>query len=208
MLRSYIIFRRELLKMKPINGLLMVCLVTLPVAAMGETYKCVSSGGKIKYTNQMSYEKGVTCEQMFVRKPPTVTADPQASASAQTPAEPVQSGEESGESAAPDAAKTAPAAPVAPQQTQADKDLEAKRKKAEADEAKQKAGKEAEAKQAEQKAKEAMERNCQNAKGNLATYKMGRVRRVDDKGEQYYLDDAAVKEGLAQAEKDVTENCK
>jgi hypothetical protein len=135
---------------------------------------------------------------MFVRKPTVSQGETQAPAEAAganaAPPAPAQV-------AMPDNA----APPPPPQKTRADKELENKRKKAEKEETKNKADKAAESKQAEQKLKED---NCKNAQGNVATYKLGRVRKVDAKGEYYYLDDAALKQALEQAEKEVADNCK
>jgi hypothetical protein len=170
-------------------------LAMLPVNAVGDTYKCRAPDGKISYANQMPMTPGVKCEQMFVKKPPISQVE--------TPAA-VESADEKAvpEAAAKAAAPADAAAPV--KKTKAEQDLEAQRKKLDAEDAKKKSAKDAESKQAEQKIKED---NCKNAKSNLSTYKMGRVRKVDAQGEYYYLDDAAIKQGLAQAEKDVAANC-
>jgi hypothetical protein len=170
-------------------------LAMLPITAIGDTYKCRAPDGRISYANQMSMTPGVKCEQMFVRKPAISQSGTQVS---------TQSAEENATPPSPGKA-AAPAEAAAPRQkTQADKELEAKRKKAEAEDAKKKAQQAAESKQAEQKLKE---ENCKLAQSNLATYKTGQVRRVDANGGYYYLDDAAIKQGLAQAEKDIAEYC-
>lgn len=190
--------------MKQSSFFLLSCLLVASLSATAETFKCISKDGKVRYTNQMSYEKGVKCDAMFVRKQPVLPDAPVVESGSETIPQP-----ELTEGSGPDTPKEV-AQP--PQKTQADKDLEAKRKKVE--EEKKKADQAAEAKkveekkQAEQKTKEVKDRNCANAKTNLATFKAGRVRKMDDKGEYYFLDDAGVKLGLAQAEKDIAENCK
>jgi hypothetical protein len=172
-------------------------LAILPVNAVGDTYKCRAPNGKISYVNQMPMTPGIKCEQMFVRKPPITKGEDQVPA-------PAPASEQAAAASSPD--KTAAPAEAAPsvQKTQADKELEDKRKKADAESEKKKAQQTAEGKQAEQKLKE---ENCKHAQSNLATYKMGRVRKVDAKGEYYYLDDEETKQGLAQAEKEVAANC-
>lgn len=173
----------------------LLSLAMLPITAIGDTYKCRAPDGRISYANQMSMTPGVKCEQMFVRKPAISQGEVRVS---------TESAE--GKAVAPLPGQAAAPAEAVPsgQKTQADRELEAKRKKADAEDAKKKAQQAAESKQAEQKMKE---ESCKNAQSNLATYKAGRVRKVDAKGGYYYLDDAAIKQGLAQAEKEVAENC-
>jgi hypothetical protein len=181
------------------GGLLILSLsglAMLPISAIGDTYKCRAPDGRISYVNQLPMTPGIKCEQMFVKKPPISQEEAQV---------PATSTGENAASAASDKATAATEAAPAVQKTKAEKELEAKRKKADAEDAKKKAAKEAESKQTDEKLKA---ENCRNAQSNVATYKMGRVRRVDANGEYYYLDDAAVAQGLAQAEKDVAANCK
>jgi hypothetical protein len=176
--------------MKKSSGLLILSLAVMPLAAMGEAYKCHSPDGKITYAGQMSMSKDVQCEQMFVKKPP------------------ISSGEKEPAGDSTQEKVIAPAdatAKVTEQKTQADKELEAKRKKTEADEARKKADNSVADKQAEQKVKDD---NCHAAKINLEAYKMGRIQRIDEKGERYFLDDATLAKEKAQAEKDIAENCK
>lgn len=170
-------------------------LAILPINAIGDTYKCRAPDGRISYANQMSMTPGVKCEQMFVKKPPMAQVETQVS---------TESAEEKAVSSSSGKAAAQVEAAPSGQKTQADKELEAKRKKADAEDAKKKADQAAESKQAAQKIKE---ENCKNAQSNLATYKSGRVRRVDTKGEYYYVDDATIKQERAQAEKDVAEFC-
>jgi hypothetical protein len=185
---------------------LALSLAMLPLAAAADVYKCKSPGGKVTYTGQMSMEKGVKCEPMFVKKPPLSQMDappapavPAEGASVPPPAvTPAQ--------AAPAAAPVSPAPqaatqPSAPQKTPADIELEAKRKQQESLEAKKKA----EDKAAEQKQKE---ENCKNAQANLRIYQMGgRVTRVNEKGEKIYLDDNEIKQKLGEAQQEVNRWC-
>jgi glucan-binding YG repeat protein len=173
--------------------LVAVAMAAFSSLAVADAYKCRSKDGKITYTNQPPTVPGVVCEQMFVRKPPVVIEGEQANSEGveQHPA----SGDAAEKSASAPEPATAPAAP--PKNQGVD---EAKRKEAEA--ANKKSMEEAAAAQ-----KKLKEQNCQNAKANLAAYQTGRVRKVDEKGEWYYLDDAAIKQGLEQAQKDVAENC-
>jgi hypothetical protein len=50
--------------------------------------------------------------------------------------------------------------------------------------------------------------NCQRAQESLRTYESGgRISRTDAKGERYYLDDAQIQQGAAQARATVQQNC-
>jgi len=161
-----------------VNKLLLgVLLAGLCLPAGAETYKCVVNG-KVSYTNQMP-AADAKCEAVLGRKSKggNIKID--------TPAE---SGEEGG------AAKK----PV--DTTAADKEQAAKKKKADAEEAKKKE----EEKQAHQKLKE---QNCVAAKANLAAMKLGRIRKIDEKGEPYYLSDAEIAQSQAEASKDVETWC-
>lgn len=163
--------------------------------AVADAYKCRGKDGKVTYTNQPPTIPGIVCEQMFVRKPPVVIEGEQ------TNGEGAERHPASGDVAEKSvSASESAAARTAPPKSQGDQADEAKRKEAEA--ANKKSMEEAAAAQ-----KKLKEQNCQNARANLAAYQTGRVRKVDDKGEWYYLDDAAIKQGLEQAQKDVAENC-
>lgn len=167
----------------------MFILGMLPCGVMGETYKCVLPNGKISYSGQLLQTLGAKCEQMFVKKPPTTT---------QTEPTPTETTPEKPATPADAAAKPA-------EKPAADKELEDKRKKADAAEAKKKADKAAEDKLAEQKMKE---ENCQNAKNNLRTYQIGsRLTKINEKGEKVFLDDAEIKQKMEQAQKDVDQWC-
>ena len=66
------------------------------------------------------------------------------------------------------------------------------------------------AKDAEQKTAQAQvkEQNCASARQRLTQYQYGgRISKIDDKGERYYLDDATVESGKAKAQADVTQYC-
>lgn len=170
------------------SHLLTLSLVLLPMAVNAESYKCRAPDGKITYAGQMSLTPGVKCELMFVKKPPANLTEPiPAETSPEKPAE--------------DSAIAGK--PV--EKSAADKELETKRKKIEADEAKKKADKVAEDKLAEQKMKA---ENCQNAKNNLQTYSYGaRIGKINEKGEREFLDDADIKQKAEQAQKDVEKWC-
>lgn len=174
--------------MKKYGILAIISLGMLSWGAIGETYKCVSPDKKISYSGQMSMMPGVKCEQMFVKKPAVTQAEP-------APAETTK------EMSAPPSNE----ATKSVEKSEADKALEAKRKKTETDEAKIKADKAAEDKLAEQKIRD---ENCLNAKSALQTYTHGgRIRKVNEKGEFEYLDDAAISQKADQAKKDVETWC-
>jgi uncharacterized protein DUF4124 len=65
-------------------------------------------------------------------------------------------------------------------------------------------------KESGQKAAEAQlkEENCRNARSRLAQYEIGgRITTVDEKGERYYMDDAAIESAKARARADVAAMC-
>jgi hypothetical protein len=75
-----------------------------------------------------------------------------------------------------------------------------KRREAAAKDAEKQAAADAEA--------QAKRENCQRAQESLRTYESGqRISRVDAKGERYYLDDAQIQQGAAQARQAVQQNC-
>lgn len=184
--------------MNKYGRLLVLGLAIMPFAAAGETYKCRAPSGKISYSGQMSSERGVKCEPMFVKKPAISQAEmPPAVDSLPGKAGPSQPGQPPGPA---DAAK-----PTAPQKTPADMELDAKRKKQAAEEAKKKADKANEDRQAEQKLKD---ENCKAAKANLQTYQVdGRISKINEKGERVYLDDNEVKQKLDEAKQQVSRWC-
>ena len=68
-----------------------------------------------------------------------------------------------------------------------------------------KAAKVAEQKTAEAEAKEA---NCRNARQRLANFEIGgRISQINEKGERYYMGDAQIDAGKAQARADVSQYC-
>jgi len=165
--------------------LLSTVLIGLCLSAQAETYKCVA-GGKVRYTNRMPGAND-KCSAVFARKLPTA-------APAAVPAT------EEGKAATENDTAKAPAAKSPGEKTLADKALEDKLKKASAEEAEKKN----EVKEAQQKAKQ---QNCKNAKTNVATLQVGRVSRVNEKGEKYFLDDATIAKELEQANKEVEKWC-
>ena len=188
-------------KMNKTSRLLILSVAFLPIAAMAETYKCRAPDGKVSYSGQMSSTPGVKCEQMFVKKPPVSRSE------APPPAEFAQN-----KADAPppdgDAANPAIAAEAEVQKTAADKELEAKRKQAEAEatEKKETTNKKTDAaKQAELKLKE---ENCRNAKASYHTYQQGgRIRKTSETGERTYLSDAEIKQNLEQAKQEMDKWC-
>lgn len=180
--------------------LLVLGLAIMPFAAVGETYKCRAPSGKISYSGQMSSERGVKCEPMFVKKPPISQAEiPPAVESLPGKAGILQPGQP------PVPADAAKLKPATPQKTPADLELDAKRKKQEAEEAKKKADKANEDKQAEQKIKA---ENCKAAKANLQIYQIGgRISKIDEKGERVYLDDNEIKRKMDEAKQEVSRWC-
>ncbi|HKU47126.1 MAG TPA: DUF4124 domain-containing protein [Burkholderiales bacterium] len=55
---------------------------------------------------------------------------------------------------------------------------------------------------------QAKRENCQRAQESLRTYESGqRISRVDSKGERYYLDDAQIQQGAAQARQIAQQAC-
>ena len=164
--------------------LLGMLLLALYQPAGAETYKC-AVGGKVLYTNQTP-DASSKCTAVFARKQPT--GEPVAAAPADSAKD---SKEGSGNNATNGKAQA---------KTKADKELEDKLKKPGAEDARKKT----EENQTSQKIKV---QNCQSAKQNLATLKMGRVARMNEKGEKYYLDDAAIAQELEQANKDAERWC-
>ena len=151
--------------MTPLRALALACLFTLPLAASAQWLYLDKEGRKVYSDKAPPPEipaKNII-RQPGMRAP--AAADPEAAASAP--------------------AAVAKAAPVAsaPKLTGKDKELEDKKKAAEAAEAEKKKA------QAEEVAK-AQAENCTRAKSAKATYDSGqRVARVNAKGEREILDD-------------------
>jgi len=82
-----------------------------------------------------------------------------------------------------------------------DKELEAKKRKAEADNLQKK-------EQVKLEQQKVREENCKAAKANLQNFKQGgRMFTMDENGERRYMDDKDLSEGLDKASKDVEQLC-
>lgn len=148
-------------------------------ASAAETYKCTVNG-KVLYTNQ-ARGAAAKCEELFTRKLPVGdTALPVADVAVK------------------DEKKTE--AKSKQELTQADKRLESKLKQATDGEEKKKA------EEAENR-KKITAQNCQTAKANVEALKVGRVARINEKGEKYFLDEATLASELEQANKEVEKWC-
>jgi hypothetical protein len=84
--------------------------------------------------------------------------------------------------------------------TTADKDADFRKRQAEASKASDKQA-------AAAQDAEARKQNCANAQEAVRTIEQGRVRRIDSKGESYFLDDNQLVEEMAKAKKAVTTWC-
>jgi hypothetical protein len=94
-----------------------------------------------------------------------------------------------------------PAKPVPEGKSYAEKELEFRKRRVEAEEA---AAKQAQ----EQQAAREKERNCAQARGNLRTLQEGgRISTYNEKGERVFLDDAAREKAIADAQKAVDSWC-
>ncbi|WP_421956855.1 hypothetical protein [Polaromonas sp.] len=101
-----------------------------------------------------------------------------------------------------DTASAALAKASAPKLSGKDADLEAKKKKAEADEAAKK-------KAEEEKAAKAKSENCESAKRNVATLQSGvRIATVNSKGEREFFDDDKRAAETKRAQEIVDTSCK
>ncbi len=155
-------------------------LMLLPgVALATDVYKWKDADGRIRYSDAPPQGK-IPYDKVIGRKvaPAPATA-------------PVSEGAES----------TAPAAKPAAAVSAADKELEAKKRKAEAENLKKK-------EQAKLDEAKLREENCKTAKSNMQNYKQGgRMYKINEKGEREYLDDKAISEGLDKANKEVEQWC-
>lgn len=161
------------------NLIVLACgLMLFPgVAFATDVYKWKDADGRIRYSDAPPQGK-IPYDKVIGKKP--VAPAPAA-------------GAEDAEGAAP-AAKPA-ATPVA------DKELEAKKRKAEAENIKKK-------EQAKQDELKLREENCKTAKSNMQNYKQGgRMYKINEKGEREYLDDKAISDGLDKANKEVEQWC-
>lgn len=83
----------------------------------------------------------------------------------------------------------------------ADKEIDARKRKAEADNTQKKSQEKLE----EQKVRE---QNCVTAKSNMQIYKQGgRMYKIDEKGERQYMDDKDIAAGLEKANQEVEQWC-
>ena len=86
-------------------------------------------------------------------------------------------------------------------QSPADRELDARRKQASADEQRKKDLQKMDD-------KKIREQNCATARNNMINYKIGgRMYKIDDKGERAYLSDAEIASGLENAKRDVQHWC-
>ncbi|HKW38052.1 MAG TPA: DUF4124 domain-containing protein [Burkholderiales bacterium] len=147
-------------------------------SAQAQVYKCLDASGRTVYRQD-------PCPPSMKREAMSKGGIPRAAAAAPADADAASKG---------DAAKGAPKTPA--QQEQAFR-------KRQQDAAK--AAKDAGQKDAQAQAKEA---NCRNARQRLAQYEIGgRISRVDENGERYYMDDAQIDSEKARARADVAQYC-
>jgi len=166
------------------KALLLLILMALPLMAHAQVYKWKDASGKTIYSD-VPPPSNVKQESIIGSKPVAPAAAPSVA-----PAAPAAT-----------ATAGAPAAASDPKKAAVDKDAEARKRQEEAEAAK----KEDKAKQAEL---EQRKKNCEAAKLNYDNYKMGgRIMKMDEKGERYYLGNAEIAAGLAQAQKDVDQYC-
>jgi len=148
--------------------------------AQAQVYKCADASGNISYSQN-------PCPANTKREPMSRRALPRA------PAAPSDEGA-ADKAAKGDAAKNAPKTPA--QQEQAFRQRLQDQAKAE---------KESAAKAADAKRKED---NCRNSKQRLAQYEIGgRITRINEQGERYYMDDAQIESEKARASADVSQFC-
>lgn len=157
----------------------LVCgLMLLPgVALATDVYKWKDADGKIRYSDTPPSGK-VPYDKVIGRKQAAPVEGPAAA-----------------DAAAPDA-KAQKAADAG-----GDKELDAKKRKAEAENLKKK-------EQEKLDAQKMRDENCKNAKSNLQNYKQGgRMYKIDEKGERVYLDDKDIAAGLEKANQEVEQWC-
>lgn len=154
-------------------------LMLLPgVALATDVYKWKDADGKIRYSDtpppgKVPYDKVIGKKQLA----------------------PVEGAVAATDAAAPDtkAKKAADAG--------GDKELDANKRKAEAENLKKK-------EQEKLDAQKARDENCKNAKSNLQNYKQGgRMYKFDENGERVYLDDKDIAVGLEKANQEVEQWC-
>jgi len=185
--------------MSKLLWMMLSVLVALPIAVNAEVYKWKDKDGVTRYSDTPP-PSNVQKLPVSSKKPvvaPSTAATPIESAAPAAPTE-------GAKGAAPaTAAAPAPASDSvdAKKKPAASPETDAIKRQKEAEEEKKKAEKkEAELKQKQQ--------NCDNAKKNLANYKIGgRMSRANEKGEREYLGDADIAAGLEQAQKEIDEFC-
>lgn len=173
--------------MNKLLWMMLSVLVALPIAANAEVYKWVDKDGVVRYSDTPPPSN---IERLPVNgKKPTTIAAPPAAVAAPTEA---TEGEAAAPATAPPPAKKKPAASPEAAATKRQEGAETDKKKTEQ-------------KDAELKRKQ---ENCAAAKKNYANYKVGgRMSTTDEAGNRQYLSDADIAKGLAQAQKDIDENC-
>ena len=148
-------------------------------AAQAQVYKCLDAKGVTVYRQD-------PCPPSMKRE----TMSKPAIAPAPAAAAPAEAAGKAGKAEA----KKGPMTPAEQEQAFRQRQLDAA-----------KTAKEADDKANQAKAKEA---NCNNAKQRLATYSFGgRISKIDANGERYYVDDAEIAAGRAQAQADVSAMC-
>ena len=161
-----------------------VCAAALLAAtqAQAQVFKCVDAKGKTVYS-QTPCPAGATTSVLGTKPPPPAPAEPAAKDAA---------------------AKGKPAGKADPSkpETTAEKDLEFRKRQEERAEADKKAADEL-------AATKRKEDDCRRAREQVAQYDMGgRIMRMDDKGERYYLDDAQIAQERARAQATADQSCR
>lgn len=185
--------------MSKLLWMMLSVLVALPIGVNAEIYKWKDKDGVTRYSDTPP-PSNVKQLPVSGKKPvvtPPAVATPKESTAPAAPTE-----------GAKGAAPPTVAAPAA-----ASGSVDAKNKPAaspEADAIKRQKEAEEEKKKAEKKEAELKQKrqNCDNAKKNYASYKIGgRMRKMDNNDEPQYLGDAEIAEGLQQAQKEIDEFC-
>lgn len=153
-------------------------LIYAPLAGAAEIYKWKDADGQIRYSD--TPPPGKTPYKNIAKK------------------KPVAGNGDEGEGAG---TSSGGVAPVLAEKTAGDKDIDARRKQAAAEELKKK-------ELDKQDTKKIRDENCTIARKNLTNYNIGgRIYKVDDKGERVYLDDSEIVAGQEKAQKDVEQWC-
>lgn len=186
--------------MSKLLWMMLSVLVVLPIAVNAEVYKWKDKDGVTRYSDTPP-PSNVQKLPVNGKKPvvaPSTAATPIESAAPAVPTEGAK-----GVAAPATVAAPAPASGSADAKKKpaASPEADAIKRQKEAEEEKKKAEKkEAELKQKQQ--------NCDNAKKNYASYKIGgRMRKMDNNDEPQYLGDAEIAEGLEQAQKEIDQFC-